>query len=293
MALKTISGTRARRNARIAQMAGLALAVSATALWALQVPGLQGPLPQKPEVTDAGGQPVDAGTGTQAAPLDSETVAATAERWELAAQFERTEEVKPEGPTAPATAPATGEWRYISFVREKDRMLAVLSRNGKMKVLAPGREWEYDAANRGKAKLVSVDEHKAVIEDGSVRKEIPRGERTGSLVQWTRMAPNTPGAGAMGAAGAMEGQIGAKGVDQSQAQRFREQMRHREALRAKGTAIPPHMLNELGLTEEQVAKMSPDELDQVQAKYQAQMRQRGVDTETATQEKVDGDGSIN
>jgi hypothetical protein len=216
-----ISTARARRFVRLAQMAGLALGVSAAALWALEVPGLRGELPTKPAVEVI---PVASQRAAAPAPasIDSEGVEGLAARLNEAAKrppAAAPEQEKPVEAAAPPTA-----WRYIAPLKMGRQAAAIVFADGKQRVLRAG-------AKVGGTTLVSVDEARLVVEDGTGRHEIARGERMGSNVLWKKMESAAP-ASANGAGDpASAAELAKRGFDQSQAQRFREAMREKAALR--------------------------------------------------------------
>lgn len=264
MARKAISGARARRNVRIAQMAGLSLAVTAAALWALQVPGLEGPLPEKPTLRPVS-MPEIKPPAAQAAPQDRETLLGVAARLEAGANIVRKDEGdKPGAPAVAAAAPA--EWKYIAPIREPKRMLAVVGRDGKQKIMAAGREW-------GDAKLLSVNEREIVIEDEAGRHTIARGERNGPAVQWTKIAPNAPSASGGVPGDAAEAASMSKGIDGSQAAAIRQALQDKS--RRRGVALPPAAMREFGLTREALEQMGEDEIQMYRDKFNTITRERG------------------
>jgi hypothetical protein len=286
MARIAISGGRARRNVRIAQMAGLALAVSAAALWALRVPGLDGSLPQKPAAQAEPGPAIELARHDQPA-TDSESISGIADRLDMGAHIESAAaDPAPKTEGATTQTPQTSEWKYIAPIVEPGRVLAVLGRDGKQKVLAAGREWEY--ATGSKAKVVSVDENKVVLEDQGTRREIARSQRTGAAVQWTKMAANTPNASIPAGSGvnaSIEQQLAARGIEGTQAQKFREAMRDRAAKRRaeagvnlESGVLSPSELKEMGLSEDDLASMDAEALRNLRVKYNnmaAERRQAG------------------
>lgn len=231
MARMTVSSARARRYVRIAQMAGLALGVSAAALWALEVPGLRGQLPAKPAVDVV---PVAARPSQGAAQpvLDADGVDGLAERLNEAAK--RPAPVVTQGDKAAEPArPAPSAWRYIAPLKMGKQLAAIVFADGKQRVLRPG-------AKVGGTTLISVDDAKLVIEDATGRHDVPRGDKSGSHVLWKKMDSNAPALAGAGA-GASDGnlspeELAKRGIDQSQAQRFREAMRDRSRRRAEMAA---------------------------------------------------------
>jgi hypothetical protein len=274
MAWMTVSGAQARRYVRMAQMGALALGVSAAALWALQVPGLQEALPQKPEVPPVA--PVQPIQRAQEGPaLDSEGVLGVAERLELGARIERAAAPVDAGPVEAPAAATAAQWKYVSFMRDGASMMAVMSHNGKQKILKPGRSWNG-------VRLVSVDEQKAVLQDDAGRHTIQRSERGAGSVEWRQMASNALGASANGRNPVLDQQMRYRGMDPEQAQRAREVMRQRFADRRDGgprglAGYPPEVLAQLGLDPKSAAGLSEDEMAGYLAKAEAiLMEQQGM-----------------
>jgi hypothetical protein len=289
MARMTVSSAKARRYVRIAQMAGLALGVSAAALWALEVPGLRGQLPGKPPVdvvpvvsrpSQASGQPV----------IDSDGVDALAERLNEAAK-------RPAAPVAQGDKPvetprpAPTAWRYIAPLKMGKQLAAIVFADGKQRVLRPG-------AKVADTTLISVDERKLVIEDPTGRHDILRGEKNGSHVLWKKMDSNAPalaGAGAgAGDANLSPEELAKRGIDGSQAQRFREAMRDRSRRRAEmaaqgtGGSIPSDRPGAAGLPDAamavpldkdaQMMRENP-KLQSLADELERHLRTRGMDSE--------------
>jgi hypothetical protein len=269
---KAISGSRARRNIRIAQTAGVALGVSAAALWALQVPIIESPLPVKPEIQPVAGPEPEPSAAAPSQPLDREGVLGAAERLELAARIQRPTETAsgPAEATTPAAAP--NDWKYVGSIREPSRMLALVSRGGgkQQRLMAAGREWDG-------VKLLAVNESEIQIEDSSGRQTIPRAERNGPSVQWTKMASNAPAANPAAQPG-MTNAAMAKGIDPTQAAAMRQALAEKAAGRRRGqpvgTTMSPQMLRELGLTDKEAASMTEDQLQELRQKYDAVARER-------------------
>lgn len=240
---------------RMAQSAAIALGVSAAALWALQVPGIQDSLPEKPEVAPYVAPPT-AAARAEAPVIDSETAIGLAERLEIGAGVKRPES-KPvaEGPRGPEPE-ATGEWKFLSTIREGSRLLAVVSKDGVQKVMRLGRTW-----NGGTLK--AVDETRVVIEDSAGRHEIRRGERSGPSVAWTKM-PTTGAPGPMEASGAarLEEEIARRGIDPGQAQRFRDEWKRLSQARNGAARVPGtrEIMDAFGMSEEQIGALSPEEI---------------------------------
>jgi hypothetical protein len=273
---KAISGARARRNIRIAQMAGLALGVSAAALWAMKVPMVEDPLPEKPTLAgDAAPDVKPAAGDAPAQPLDRESVEGTAERMSVAGRIKPAGPVPgPDGDKPVTPAAPTGDVKYIGSIREPSRMLALVSRGDgkKQKLLAVGREWEG-------VKLLDVTEDEIQIEDASGVKTIARSERKGPAVEWTKMASNAPAATATTPAGMQAGMInaaGARGVSASQAEQMRAALAERSRnRRGQPVTLTPQMLRELGLSEKEAATMGEDQLMELRDKYQRVIEERG------------------
>lgn len=279
MARKAISGARARRNVRIAQTAGIALGVAAAAVWALQVPGLEGPLPQKPTLEPVSMPEVKPAGTAQAPPVDGETVVGMAERLEMGARIERVAEA-PEPDEDPGPALTKENWKYIAPIREPSRTLAVVGRGTEQKIMWPGREWDG-------ATLVSANEREIVIEDDSGRHTIPRGERAGTGVQWTNIASNAPATN-MPSDPAINAAI-ARGMDPSQYAAQRQAAMDKARRRAQASPLPAHVLAEMGLTEEDAMRMGSDELEAVKEKYQSIVEQRGAAPAATGDDKVKGE----
>jgi hypothetical protein len=168
-----------------------------------------------------------------------------------------------------ATAAKASDWKYVSYMRDTNGMMAVMSRDGQQKMMRPGRSWNG-------ARLVSVNEQQAVIEDAMGRHEVPRGERLAGSVEWRRMASNAlPASAARN--GVIEQQIRYRGIDPEHAQRAREVMRQRFSDRTDiggGAAYPPEVLARLGLDPKQAATMSADEFAGYVDKAEAILREQ-------------------
>src|ERR1700752_79748 len=81
MAGTSMTGAKARRMATYGRMAGVALLVAATGLWALEIPGMK-ELPATPPAPQANEQPKPE-TQVKVAAVDPEIVVATAERLDI------------------------------------------------------------------------------------------------------------------------------------------------------------------------------------------------------------------
>jgi hypothetical protein len=159
--------------------------VTATALWALDIPGMKSD-PVKPEPPAAAVQPQAKPQAAQPK-VDTETVGAMAERFDMAV-------IKAPAKTPPAekaivdtTPPPTPEWAYLGCIREATRNVAMISVDGHQKFLAEGRTF-------GSTKLVSVADDKINVEVEGRPQTIQRAERDPSKsVAWVRnMAANAP-----------------------------------------------------------------------------------------------------
>ncbi len=177
---------RSRRYVRIAQVAGVALAVSAAALWALELPGVSS-LPQAPDATaPTAGQPI--AQAPAPARLDSDAIALMAEGLEQARK--KADKPKPDdGGTPPPPPPDENDWRYLGAIEEPGRRFALVAIEGRQRVLRPGR-------TVGATRLLDIQPEAITVDDGSGPREIALAERTGPSVSWITM----PGAGPGGAA---------------------------------------------------------------------------------------------
>jgi hypothetical protein len=210
----------------------LVVALAAGALWAFELPGVSAPAQgDKPAV-----EPPPAVTSEQPAlrPPDSDTVAGTAERLELA----RVPIVKPEAPAGEAPAPVAAgiAWRYLGSIIEPTRKVALVSINGAQRMLAEGRTIEQEGHT---FKVVEVHPDSIVVEDNGQRLVLQKETRSGPLVAWV-----SPGAGGgvvdgmngvvsgVSAAQAANGQIVGRGIDPGEAERMREEIHARRAGRA-------------------------------------------------------------
>jgi hypothetical protein len=233
----------ARRYVRMAQMAGLALGVSAAALLALEVPMLRYQPPAAPQVVPVAKQQDEQPYEER---LDRERTEGIAVRLNQGVrkppappkeQPRTVEDPQPKALTGPSIV-------YIGSILEPDRRIAVIAVDGKQQLVREGRKV-------GESQLVSIADHEIVLqESGGERRAIARGERT-ERVSWVRNMPGTaPIAGAvMGQNAARRGvavarapgspafspeleqRLRERGIDPEQAQRWREAMREREAQR--------------------------------------------------------------
>lgn len=243
----------ARRYIRIAQMAGVALGVSAAALWALDVPGLTHREPARPDVRPQ--SPVING-GRADAQFDRERLDDAVVRLNLGVKrpppVAKVEPPKEERkPEATASGPAV---IFVGAIYEANRTLAVVSVDGRQRIVPEGRLI-------GDLRLTSVSDDQIVLQDSKgASRQVRRGERSATAVSWVRSAPTavamnpampgattnqrrqqaTPGRGGQqGAAGfspEMAQRLSERGIDPQQAQRWREAMREREAQRGAVTA---------------------------------------------------------
>jgi hypothetical protein len=244
MARNSMSGAEARRFVLIGRTAGIALGVTAAALWALEIPGM-GTLPAKPEVKPpaAAEQPAT----IELAKLDSDAVMGLSERLDLAGHV-TPPPVEPTITTAPPPPPTGPEWKYLGAIVEADRKMAVISVNDRQKILREGKSY-------GDTKLLSVSPEAIEIEGPGGKQRIDKSERRpGMSVAWLKnLPPNTPAAGMannapnMGANMAgnrganMAGQLSPemrqrlteRGINPEETERWRQAMRDRRN-RARG-----------------------------------------------------------
>jgi hypothetical protein len=259
MAHKLHSGD-ARRYVRMAQMAGIALGVSAAALWALDVPGLAYREPARPNLP---APTQNAGNQTTDVRFDRERTSDIAHRLDLGVRKPPpppARETPAEQPVAqaPPPPPAGPAITYIGPIYECSRILAVISVDGRQRIVPEGR-------SIGEARIVSVGENQIEVQDQAGRRTIDRGERSGSAVSWLRPSANNAAAVAnnMGAGRNVAGRPGAtnrmeagrnqagafspemeqrfreRGIDPGQAQRWREALRERQVQRGDAVAVMP------------------------------------------------------
>jgi hypothetical protein len=229
----------------MAQMAGIALGVSAAALWALEVPGLAYRDPARPQVK---GEPIAQPSETQEARFDRERTSDIAYRLDLGVKKAPAPATKVERPVQPEPPPvepihAGPTVVYIGPIFEGSRSLAVVSVDGRQRIVPEGR-------SIGSARIVSIAENQIELQDEQGgRRTVVRGERTGSAVSWLRNMPGAvpvaavangqnarrggvamPGgrAQASGFSPEMEQRFRERGIDPAQAQRWREAMRERQ-----------------------------------------------------------------
>jgi hypothetical protein len=231
-------------------MAGIALGVSAAALWALDVPGLAYRDPARPQL------PGDAQARLPEAEeprFDRERTSDIALRLDLGVK-KAPPPAKAEAPEKPAPAPAASQTSgpvvtYIGPIYEGTRTLAVVSIDGRQRIVPEGR-------SIGGTRILSIAENQIELQDEEGgRRSIARGERSGTAVSWLRpsaggaqFAANMPGgqnigrrtAGvptanmqggrgqASGFSPEMEQRFRERGIDPAQAQRWRETLRQRE-----------------------------------------------------------------
>jgi hypothetical protein len=179
----------ARKLATFGLTAGIVLSVSAVSLWALQIPGMDR-LPDKPAALPPI-QPADNQIKAAAPKVDSESVAAMGDRFDLAVVHAPKEEPKTEV-VEKHEEPVGPEWSYLGPVHEATRTLAMVSVDGHQKILAEGRTF-------GDTKLVSVSDDAITVEIKGAPKTIERGKRdTSKSVAWVRNIQNAappPGVG--------------------------------------------------------------------------------------------------
>jgi hypothetical protein len=251
-------------------MAGIALGVSAAALWALDVRVLGYAEPQRPEIAPQTVARTEAGPELR---LEAERGADMAYRLDLGVKRPTpvpettTEVIREPDPPPPDPMPQTGPVLvYVGPIYEATRTLAVVSVDGKQRIVPEGR-------SMSGVKLVTVRDNEIVVQDDSGQRSVSRGERMGPAVSWVRNMPaNTAVASNMAAQAAarravvaarqgqatnnmeLEQRFRERGIDPAQAQRWREMMRERQAQRGEMTHI------ELGEMIEGIDELSDEEL---------------------------------
>lgn len=258
MGRSPVSGREAKKYARLAQIAGGALAVSAAVLLAVEVPMLGVRETPVEEILPPAATPTD--NGQQAAAPEREFTAedmtgidvrlATAR----VAPPKKPEETAANPTDTPGTAPAEGAssqggWRYLGSVIEPNRRIALVSIDGRQRMLAEGREVDG-------VRLVQVTDDRIVIEDAGVRRGIRREQRHGSPVAWVNM-PEAPAGGRYDPAGmdpaaaedmaARQAEvINRSGMSREERLKRAEEFRARarEARRARDRGMPDEMMRQ-------------------------------------------------
>lgn len=184
MAMNSMSGADAKRYVRAGQLAAVVLGVAAVSLWALDVPGMNS-LPAAPVVNPAESKPAVPAAAAPTTPrVDPDGVAGLAMRLDEARVKEPVVAKAPESEPVPE-APAGPEWTYLGPIFESDRSLAVVSVDGRQKILPEGRKY-------GETTLVSVAAEQIVVEDFSGRRTISKSSRPAQLaVAWVNQPTPT------------------------------------------------------------------------------------------------------
>lgn len=239
---RRLHSTDARRYVRMAQFSGVALGVSAAALLALDVPGLGYSEPARPQVPAA---EVPKSLVRVDSHLEREGTAAAAVRFDstVSRPVAQKPVEKPKEPEIKQEPQVGLSIAYIGPIYEPTRMVAVLAIEGRQQIVPEGRSLG------GGARLVSIADDKIELETESGRKTIVRGERTGTAVSWVRSTPGAAVAAQTGGANQtavrragvqggrqqagnnlspeMQARFREAGIDQAQAQRWREAARQR------------------------------------------------------------------
>lgn len=220
----------------MAQFAGLGLGVAAVALWALDVPGLSRAMPSKPAPM-SGLSGADQPVVTPVAMIAREAPLGIAERLDMAANRPAKpveEGTKPAAP-APAAPPSTGSpWKYLGPIIEPKRTLAVVSIEGKQRIVSEGMtvtvktpeaEGRPESVSyRASVKTVTPEYLEIEEEDGTIRK-VELEART-AKVAWVKNMPTTV-AGAptamanAGLSAEAKQRLIAQGIDPQQIERAR------------------------------------------------------------------------
>lgn len=187
MARTALNGQQASKYVRIAQVAGLALAATAVLLWIGGVPGMAiEDRPESPLVVQP--PPADPAPDAATPDLTSADLADMVERLEMArVQVEKPAVVAQDTPDDPeqeeekigdnADQP---RWRYLGAIIEPTRRVALVSIEGRQRILAVGREIDG-------VQLLSVEPDSIVVSENGEQARLTRDERTGPSVAWVKM----------------------------------------------------------------------------------------------------------
>ncbi len=234
---------RARQLMRWTQLAGIGFGGLAAAAWAMEVPGLGSGIPRDDPIDQPTGSNPSTVTGPEESVhpgVDKGVSLSIARNLDLAARRPTQEPQQAIVLPPPEGTPASSgpEIRYLGPIEEPDRMVALLSIDGRQRMLAQNR-------TSGNVRLVEVTRDHVIVEIGRERRTIPLAERTGPSVAWVAPgagggAVTMPGGGASNAAAMLEsmGAAGVAGVGRTPAMpdARRGSTRPQDAMGSRGTA---------------------------------------------------------
>jgi hypothetical protein len=216
----------------------VALAACAAALWAVEIPGLA-PSVEAPVVPPTAPVTPDAAADEGIAAPDADDIGLIAGGLEMSRrprEIKPTEAAAPPDPTPAATGPA---WQYLGSVVEPGRLVALVSIDGRQRMLTEGRRISHTGPDGAPTTLrvVSVLEDAIVVEDSTGQHRIPRKERVGGAVAWLTMPDvqvpeirEVPGrGGAMDLTAEQRQRLIERGIDPEEAMRMREAAMERRA----------------------------------------------------------------
>jgi hypothetical protein len=179
---------RARQLVRRTQLAGLLVAAFAAALWAVEFPGLGSGLPAKDEpiLIEQGPTTINEDQDEKSTrSIDKGTALHIAQNLDIASRrLPKADQGAIITPPTPEPAHTGPEIRFLGVVEEPERLVALLSIDGKQRMLAEGR-------SAGSVRMVEVSREQVIVQLGRERRTIPLAERSGSSVAW--IAPGTGG----------------------------------------------------------------------------------------------------
>lgn len=232
---------RARQLVRIAQICGIGVGGLAAAAWAIDMPGLGSGIPRDdaiPQTAPSGDSSTVTGPiESLHSSIDKGISLSIARNLDLAARRpsqEPQQEIVLQPSEGTQTSPGP-EIRYLGPIEEPERMVALLSIDGRQRMLAENR-------TSGNVRMVEVTREHVIVEIGREKRTIPIAERTGPSVAW--VAPGSgsgvvtmPGGGASNAAAMLES-MSAAGVGRTPAMpdARRGSTRPQDAMGSRGTA---------------------------------------------------------